>query len=613
MCGIAGVISANGKASGSMEQMVAAINHRGPEGEGFYRDPSGQALFGHKRLCIIDLSPAAAQPFRYQDRYQIIHNGELYNYLELREILRAKGYAFRSDSDTEVIVAAYAEYGERCLEQFNGMFAFAIWDEAMQTLFAARDRMGEKPFFYYYQDANFVFASEIKSLWEWGVPKRVSSSMVYNFLTIDLTSNPVDPSETFFEDIHKLPAASFLQYAVREKQLVISKYWQPELNENNDISDDQAISEFKHLFSESIRLRMRSDVAIGTSLSGGLDSSAVIAFSDAVAGERYTHKAFTGGFPGYEKDETAFASLVSNEFGVEQFRTSIDPSEVVSLMNRVMHFQEEPVLSGSPLLQYRVYEEAKKQGVTVLLDGQGADEMLAGYQKYYKWYWQQLYREKRLGSTGELRAARSLGNKEGFGWKNKITALFPELVASLQQGKKSRSASRSPFISEDLRSAVKQKLHYLLPPDLSLNGQLYFNSFVYGLEELLRMADRNSMAHATEVRLPFLDHRLVEFVFTLPAQFKIREGWSKWLLRKAVDKKLPDAITWRKDKVGFEPPQKLWMHQPMVKDAIQEGKKILVQNGILAKHNLKKEIRAHDAHAANNLDWKCWSASYLYK
>ncbi len=612
MCGIAGIISSEGFSQNRDREMLDSLRHRGPEEEGIHTSAAGHATLLHKRLCIIDLSQEAAQPFQYL-HYHIIHNGELFNYLELRETLKKQGFQFRTGSDTEVIVAAYAAYGSDCLQHFNGMFAFAIWDEERQELFAARDRMGEKPLFYSCSGGKLIFASEMKALWAAGVPREVNPAMVYNFLTIDYTSNPGDPSETFFQHIYRLPAACLLVYSPREDKLRIEKYWQVYNGDTIDITDHQAIERMGELLSSAVSLRMRSDVPVGTSLSGGLDSSSVVAFCEAMPGRQYSHKSFTAGFPGFEKDESAHARKVAEHFHLDSQFSTIDASEVEALMEEMMYFQEEPVLSASPLVQYRLYQTAKRKGVTVLLDGQGADEQLGGYSKYFKWYWQQLYRQGKLGKTGELQKARALGNEEGFGWSNKLVALFPDFTASLQQTRKAKKAARSSYLSETFRGEQRRNSYYTLPADLSLDGQLHFNSFTYGLEELLRMADRNSMAHAAEVRLPFLDHRLVEFVFSLPANMKIRDGWSKWLLRKTVEDKLPQEITWRKDKIGFEPPQKQWMEHPGVEAAITRGKKLLVDNGILDLSILKKRVHPHHAHAADNLDWKCWSLSYLFK
>jgi asparagine synthase (glutamine-hydrolysing) len=614
MCGIAGITGPRGFNSNEnfIKAATSCQQHRGPECQQHWINTDQSVALGHARLSIIDLSDRAAQPFHYQDRFTIVHNGELYNYRELKSELAGKGYDFKTDSDTEVIVAAYACWNENCLEKFDGMFAFALWDEIEQTLFAARDRLGEKPFYYHFNDGILSFASEIGALWKMNIAKEVNRSMLYNFLTLGYTSNPTDNSETFYKGIYKLPAAHFIKFRAGEKTLQLSRYWELATDANENISDETAIEMFDALLKESVRIRMRSDVPIGTSLSGGLDSSSIVAISNSVGSDQYSHKCFTAVFPGYEKNEEAHAKLVAEKFGLEQHLIKITEDEIPALMEKVMRHQQEPIGSASGLAQYKVYEKAKQQGVTVLLDGQGADEILAGYHKYYKWYWQELYQKKQLSTSGELNAARAIGVKEKFGWHNKIAAGFPHLAAALLQSKKGRSfPDRLQFDREFYRQHSKHS-YYSLPSHFTLNSALYYNTVTLGLEELLRIADRNSMAHAVEVRLPFLSHHLVEFLFSLPPHFKIRNGWTKWLLRKTTEKYLPAEITWRKDKVGFDPPQKLWTSGTQVQEAIMEGKNKLVKHGVLNPSALQKKIQPHEAFAAVNDDWKYWSVSFLY-
>lgn len=614
MCGIAGIVAQDPSLTSQqlVEKGTALLEHRGPDDQRFYRDGNGRAVFGHRRLCIIDPSEGGAQPMQWQGRYTIVFNGELYNYIELREELRSKGCSFRSASDTEVVVAAYALMGEACLLLFDGMFAFAIWDEEKGELFAARDRMGEKPFFYAYDGEQLVFASTINALWAMGVQKEVNPSMLYNFIAVDYMSNPGDGSETFFEGVSKLPAASFMRLDMVRNELSLEKWWQVFPEENRSITDGEAVAHFTELFSASIQKRLRSDVPVGTSLSGGLDSSAVVAFCEEMAASGYGHQCFTASFPGFEKDELPYAQKVARHFGLKHHVVEINEGDVPQLMQRFMAYQEEPVISASPLVQFRLYEEAKRSGVTVLLDGQGADEILAGYHKYYKWYWMQLFREGKLSKSGELRAARELGVQTPFGWKEKLTATAPQFVMGIGQGRKAKTAYKNPDLNRDFAFAHKRNLYYSTPNGADLDSALYFNTFINGLEDLLRLADRNSMAHSVEVRLPFLQHELLSFLFTLPASFKIRNGWSKWLLREAVKGKLPEEITWRRDKIGYEPPQKAWMQQPTVQKAITEAKEVLVQQGILDASVLAQKIKPHASHVADNKDWKYWSAAFLF-
>ncbi|MFL5787333.1 MAG: asparagine synthase (glutamine-hydrolyzing), partial [Flavisolibacter sp.] len=542
MCGIAGILSHQPlpEIEQGIKKATRCLSHRGPDEENIWINLSQTVALGHRRLKIIDLSEKASQPMFFLNRYVLIFNGEIYNYLELRDQLVQKGYQFNSHSDAEVLVACYHDMGKDCLHKLDGMFAFAIWDQQEQILFAARDRMGEKPFFYYTDDTQLLFSSELNGLWQLGAPKEVNTALLYNFLSISYTSNPSDPQETFYQNIYKLPPASFLIYSFNTNQIIIEKYWQifPAIN---SITEQDAIDKLDHLFSLSIKHRLRSDVSVGTSLSGGLDSSAIVAMCDKIGNASYSHKCFTASFPGFNKDESTYASEVANKFGLEHYTVTIDEKEIPELMQRVMLHQEEPVASASPLAQFKVYELAKQHGVTVLLDGQGADELLAGYLKYYKWYWIELYRKRKLYRSGELKMARKVsGNKLPFGIREKVSSLFPDLSAALQQTRKSKKAFRNSDLNKEFAFSQKRSLYYSTPSAFDLNGALYYNTFVNGLDELLRIADRNSMAHGTEVRLPFLHHELVTFVFSVPPELKIHNGWTKWLLRRSMEAKLPE-------------------------------------------------------------------------
>jgi asparagine synthase (glutamine-hydrolysing) len=611
MCGIAGAVSRTTNAINvsQVQQAGEQLAHRGPDSCGVWHNEERTVALVLHRLSILDLSSCAAQPMRYL-HYVIVHNGELYNYIELKKKLETKGYQFQSQSDTEVIVAAYDAYGYGCLKKFDGAFAFAIWDIRKECLFAARDRFGEKPFYFFADGEQLLFASEMKALWKAGVPRDVNAAMLYNFLTIGYTSNPTDPQETFYQNIYKLPAASFLTYAVATNTLRVEKYWQLEAIENKNISDEEAIEQFKNLLSGSVQKRLRSDVAIGTSLSGGLDSSTIVALCAQQANSNYTHKCFTAVFPGFERSEEAYAAQVAKQFGLQHFQIPISENDLLQHMDDVAQHQEEPFGSASVIAQYLVYQKAKNEGVTVVLDGQGADEILAGYDKYYFWYWQQLYREKKLAKSGELKAARAMGVSKPFGITQKTAALFPHFAATMKQTMYARKAAHNTFLNPDFAFANKRDLYYSVPAMPDLNGALYYNTVVNGLEELLRYADRNSMAHGVEVRLPFLNCQLVPFLFSLPPNLKIREGWTKWLLRKSMDKVLPQNIVWRKEKVGFEPPQNVWMQNKAVQERIQEGKKKLVSAGVLSPKALQ-HFTPMDSNAANNFDWRFWSTSYL--
>ena len=613
MCGIAGIIQP-GKGIGQeqLKKMTDALAHRGPDGEGSWQNEPVTVLLGHRRLSIIDLSDAGCQPMHYGDRYTIIHNGEVYNYQELKDELQKKGYSFRSRTDTEVIAAAYDHWKENCVSMFDGMFAFAVWDEQEKTLFAARDRFGEKPFYYHYSDRQLVFASEMKALWAAGIERRPNQKMLFNFITIGYTDNPAQPGETFFENIHKLPAATTLTFRPGADELILEKYWDldPE-NQDTKTSDHEVLEQFNHLFNTAVKRRLRSDVAVGTSLSGGLDSSSVVAAARPLIQTPFS--AFTAIFPGFEKDESVFAGRAAEQFGLEHYTVNVTSTDLIKDWEKVSWHQEEPFGSASVYPQFKVFERAAQEQVKVLLDGQGADEILAGYHKYYKWYWQELFRKRKLFRSKELKAARAAGVSERFGIKNMIAAYFPDFATVTLEQQYLLKAIRQEDLTRDFVQLQSKEAYYTTPSHFTLNGVLYFNTCTHGLEELLRYADRNAMAHSREGRLPFLSHELVEFIFSLPAHYKIRQGWTKWLLRDTMKEKLPAEIVWRKDKIGFEPPQKKWMEEKNVREAIQEAKRILVKENILKKEVIEKSITPRAAHEADNFDWRYLSGAYLFR
>lgn len=587
--------------------MTAVLSHRGPECEGLWSSRDGMATFGHRRLSIIDLSDNGNQPMSFSDRYTITFNGAIYNYIELKKDLREKGFSFRSNSDTEVILAAYHFYGEDCVDHFEGMFAFGIYDEIEKEFFAARDRFGEKPFYYHFDGRHFLFASEIKSFWEAGIEKTPDLRMFFNFLTIGYADNPGQPEETFYQKIFRLPAASRLFYDPVTCELEIEKYWELHpIDQKKRVNADDAIVQFGDMFQTSVQRRLRSDVPIGVSLSGGLDSSSIM---HTIASIGDVPSSFTAIFPGFDKNENAEATEVAKVFKSRHHTIAIGVNDLVNDWADFIRHQEEPFGSASTYAQFKVYELAKQNGVKVLLDGQGADETLAGYTKYYKWYWQELFQKRRLLRSGEVKAARQLGIEEDFGMRNVIAALFPDIASVILERQYLVNALRHEDLTRDFVKLQSREAYYTTPTHFNLNGVLYFNTCVHGLEELLRYADRNSMAHGREVRLPFLDHKLVEFVFSLPSSFKINEGWTKWILRKYMDKKLPDHITWRKRKVGFEPPQEEWMKDERVMEMIIEARRKLVKEKILRPAVLDRPVMPHTSHSADGEDWRYLAAA----
>jgi asparagine synthase (glutamine-hydrolysing) len=618
MCGIAGIVSRHPTITGStsvvLKAMTDALVHRGPEGEGFWINKEGTVALGHRRLKIIDLSDRAAQPMHFEDRYSITYNGEIYNYPELKKELALKNYVFKTDSDTEVILAAYSFWRQECLSHFDGMFSFAIWDREEEVLFCARDRFGEKPFYFAAENDTFSFASEMKALWAAGAPKKIQKSQLLNYIALGLVQNVARPDLTFFENIYSLQPGHFLILRLRNFDIQIVNYWDidKETTENG-IPEKDAIDKFSFLLNRSVQRRLRSDVTLGVSLSGGLDSSSIVSLISSIqkkTGKLQELEAFSAVFPGFEKDESDYIAKMVQKFPINSQKTTPDSDDLFRDFDKLVYHQEEPFQSLSIYAQYKVYELAKHHGVKVLLDGQGADESLAGYHKYYPWYWQELIRSNRESATEERRAAAELGYRISFGIKNKFASFMPSLAARILEKRAFRQLSGNRFIDDDFKSGF-DKIALSKPVVRKLNDILYFHTTQLGLQELLRYADRNSMAHGREVRLPFLDHELIQFVFSLPAHFKIRNGWTKWILRSSMEHQLPEQIAWRKEKVGFEPPQKQWMLDKRMKEKIMESRKLLTKEKILKPAVLREPITANDAHENGNGDFRYLCAAAM--
>ena len=588
--------------------MADSLAHRGPDGEGFWINKDHSVGFAHRRLSIIDLSQAAAQPMHYLQQYSIVYNGEIYNYIELKRELKKSGYHFNTESDTEVILAAYDCYKERCLQYFDGMFAFSIWDEKEQCLFAARDRFGEKPFYYYTEKNVFAFASEMKGLWAAGIDKSIENKMILNFITLGYVQNPANKSQTFYKNIFSLPPAHFLKFYPKNDHCTIEHYWDIDKQAQIKISEEAAVKTFDTFLYTAVNRRLRSDVPVGASLSGGLDSSSIVYYiKKQLDGDRNNLKTFSAIFPGFEKDEQKYIRQVSAQFKIENFTVTPTADTLIKDFEKLCYHQEEPFPSASIYAQYKVFELAKKQNIKVLLDGQGADEMLAGYHKYVHWYLQEMVsRNKFSGAAKERRLLHK--NHVDFHWniKNMMAAFLPSHASIALEKKEYNKIIHNNDVTKNLMGYLKGRewegIHK--PVVTKLNDILYFNTVQNGLEELLRYSDRNAMAHGREVRLPFLYDEMVKFVFSLPSSFKIKNGYTKYLLRKLMENKLPQNIVWRTDKIGYEPPQKKWMETPLMKDFLYEAKEKLVKEDMLKPQVLAKKARSHHAHDADSFDWR---------
>lgn len=572
MCGIAGIWDFNSIVeTGRIEKMTNIISHRGPDGEGAWSKEDGKLVLGHRRLSIIDLSVKGTQPMHCLNRYTITFNGEIYNYIELREELKKKGYTFNTDTDTEIIPAAYNEYGAGCLAHFDGMFAFALWDSKEEILFCARDRFGEKPFFYTHQQGKvFRFASEMKSLWADGAPKELNMKMLYYFLAYDVIENPFDKSETFYKNVFRLEAAHYL-LVEKDGSITKQRYWDIDLTRKSDISFKEATARFSELFFQSVERRLRADVPVGSSLSGGLDSSTVVCAIGQLRSEgKHAQNSFSARFYDEKLDEGKYIDEVAKVTNIQRHDVWVNEQIIFDNLQKVMYHQEEPMGGPSPFAQWCVMKLAKEKNVTVLLDGQGADEILGGYLHFFRPYFNELYLTDKKKFEAETLAYKTLHQKPFHPNLNfKLQARFPSLFRNA--GKLKRRVTVPDYLSFLHHDFINQYKNEVPPFEAfnSLNESLKYFTGVYGLEKLLRFADRNSMAHSREVRLPFLNHELVEFLFSLPPDYKIHEGWTKYILRVSMQNILPHSIAWRVNKLGFNTPITNLLKVPMAEEQIQ--------------------------------------------
>jgi asparagine synthase (glutamine-hydrolysing) len=583
MCGIAGAISSGGIDPSVLIPMGDRIAHRGPDGEGYLLGSPGSARlrrssreevaetgdtraavgFAHRRLTIIDLSERSDQPLvDGSGDYAIAYNGELYNYLELREELRRLGHSFRSEGDTEVVLEAYKAWGTECVDRFVGMWAFAVLDRRARTVLLSRDRFGVKPLYYARIGEALYFASEVKALL--AVPDlkvEPNEEVVRRFLL----DGRVDYSEqTFFGEITRLPPAHNLLVRL-DADLVLDprRYWRYP-PQDGQVSEAEAAAALRGLLEDSVRLHARSDVPVGTCLSGGLDSSSIVCLAEQLrAGgqvPRYTHSAF-----GYVPQDEAFSEhrhmqSVVDRTGARLFRVEPPVERFVEALPGIVRQQDEPFGSTSIAAQWFVFEAARREGMKVMLDGQGADEVLGGYEHYFTVIGTNLLRKRKLLSYA--RFSRDHRARLGRSPLPFLHASWSVLPPRARQGLTRRLPMPLPaearVMSPQMRERVRVRDLHPSPPD-SLYELLRAQTESISLPSLLRFEDRNSMAHSIEARVPFLDHRIVEFAFRLSPEMKIKGVETKRILREAMRGTLPEDIRARKDKLGFRAePQAAW-------------------------------------------------------
>ena len=564
MCGICGIVDFDEKIDSKLVQrMTDSLKHRGPDDEGYLIDGKpfsgkdsqvklpklkgkGNVILGHRRLSIIDLSAKGHQPMN-KGKNWIVHNGEIYNYLELREELKKKGHRFTTKTDTEVVLAAYEEWGERCVEQFNGMFAFAIWNG--KQLFCARDRFGIKPFYYHYSNERFFFGSEIKSILAAGVPRKPNDRIIYDYLMFSLQDHT---RETFFKDIFQLRAGESM--TLDTEGIAGQQYWDIEVNDS--FSGDITQGEFTRRFVESVKLRLRSDVPIGTCLSGGMDSSSVVCVANKMI-DTEKQKTFSAVFPGDRLDESKYMESVLKTTGAEKNFVQPTQTGLLKDLPKLIHHQDEPFGSTSIYAQWCVMRKAKERKVTVLLDGQGGDELLAGYLPYFGAYLKSLFWNGNwITFAKELMGlATQMKFKEPRHLMSLGSMLLPSSMRTETIVSKRAVIMDPKFVEKhDSRNKKYTSLKSAALPRLLENDLSEGN-----LPALLRYEDRNSMAFSREARVPFLDHEFAEYCASLPLDKKIAGGKMKALLKESMSGIVPNAILSRKDKIGFATPEDNWM------------------------------------------------------
>ena len=585
MCGIAGIISKTNTVSlkDIVFAMSQAIKHRGPDGEGFafFSDSKSVAAYSnetpqvnresksylfnpsialqnvetdfnvvlsHRRLSIIDLSESGHQPMcDITADYWITFNGEIYNYIELREELKNKGHVFVTQTDTEVVLEAYKEWGFDCLQKFNGMFAFALFDKKNNQVFCARDRVGVKPFYYSNTNDAFAFASEYKAFIKSKlVAFEINEVQQFDFM---VNGNLENSEQSLFKGIHELKPSHYLVYNLKSHSFQITNYYTLPSQLISSNSDQEIIELIEGKLLNAIKLRLRSDVEVGSCLSGGLDSTIIAGIVKHLQPNKQM-KLFTAVFPNEAFDETNYAKLASEHVSGNWKTVSPTANEFFNDIEALNYFQDLPVWSTSTYSQHRVMKLAAENNIKVVLDGQGADELFAGYSHHYMALWKENFSFKKINDSKETipNAYKLFGKqlvKDAFGLSVDYGNYFIENKKQFGKSKNEKLAS-------------------------SLNNQLAFD-YNGKLKSFLKCEDRCSMAFGIESRVPFADDvDLVNYIFTIEGNRKIKNGISKYLLREATEQYIPERIYNRRDKIGFETPVQKWFapHKKHVLDLI---------------------------------------------
>jgi asparagine synthase (glutamine-hydrolysing) len=596
MCGIGGIWSREGAPSREIVAAMAdALAHRGPDDRGEFADD--HVALGHLRLSILDTSPAGHQPME-RHGCRLIHNGEVYNYLELAVELRGLGYAFTTETDSEVILHAYDAWGPDFVRRLEGMWAFAIWDPGRRRLLLSRDRFGIKPLYYRRADGALVFASEVRALLRaapldpgdaWRA--EPDPATVRDFLLAGLVDHA---DRTFIEGIRSLPAAH--QLVIEDGSFHIQRYWGPPalggdarvtVRGTDARRDRDLVVGFRDRFDASVRRHLRADVPIGTCLSGGLDSSSVLATASTLLGglagdtgaedtvhEQAPRFAIHARFPAEGVDESAFASIAADAAGARLVHVSPPVRSFTADLLPVIRAQGEPVLSTSLLAQFAVMRTAHEGGLKVLLDGQGGDELLGGYVNYLGTRAAGLIRSGHLAGAGhQMRAQSAYGRAPSAIVRAVLRSLVPSRAEMTLRGLAAGASAVRP--SPMLRAADTLRTEER-PPGSYLSRQLWQDFRSDSLPALLRYEDRNSMAFGIEARVPFLDRELVEYALALPDRLRIAGGETKVVLRRAMEGRVPAPILARRDKIGFATPERAWLEsgRAEIRELVRDGQSV---------------------------------------
>ena len=596
MCGISGFIEVNksNKSKDIIKKMTSKLRHRGANDYGIEAVSEKPFIyFGHTRLSIIDLTHAAHQPMQTDDKnLTLIFNGEIYNYIELRDKLILSGIEFKTKSDTEVVLRAYERYGFDCFKKFNGMWSIAIFDNVNNTLVLSRDRFGKKPLYYYKTESSIIFASEIKSLFEHPkVKENPNYKKIYKYLSTNYRYIDID-EESFFQDIFSIPKSSYVVIN-SDCNMKVYRYWSLDIDSvNKGISDDDAVSKFREILIDAVRIRLRSDVKVGCMLSGGLDSTSITSIAYKILNNNIeTFSGITGDVEGVY-DETKYIEEVVNDIKAKSNFIHIDPGNIFDVINEMLDFHDEPICTVSWYGLYLINKEIKNMNVPVILNGHGGDELLGGYWDHYHYNFYDIRDNKDICSS-EINSWL-VNHNRSFEEIGKFSEHIDKYVRNNYRNDDKFIDYSSCFNNEFI---LKNKKNIDLKPPNSkslLSKRLYLELMHETVPASLRAEDRNTMSQSLESRSPFLDYRLVEFCFSLPNKFKIRGGIGKWILRESMKGILAEKVRTRKDKAGFIAPADEWF-RTINKDQIWELIKSnsLKERGI---YNIEEIVKIFNEH-----------------